>query len=172
MSVSSLQVQVGLPLQVRNFTFSWNCASSVAQQCRRAILYPFVHRASQGAFCSDPLIRSNTLISTPTMTNIIGAVRFAQSTKVDLKIFLAWVRLPRLFRFLAAYWPTLIWLIVLISKSSSVTSVNPKCFPCIFLVRSFLGRRPLERHFSLLHFTKESFFNFLGQKHVSSYDEL
>ena len=139
-SVSSPPV-LGRPLQVRHFTFSWNCASSAAQQCRRAILHPFEHRASQGAFRSD-LTHWSQLQHNWCRLKEITAVRFAQSTKLTSKYFL---RESVYFNYLDCFaisGLTLIWLIVLISQSSSE---NLKCSLCIFLFRSFLRRRPLER---------------------------
>ena len=47
-------------LQVRHFTFPWNCESSAAQQCKRAILNPFVN-----SLTGSLLQRSNNLICTP-----------------------------------------------------------------------------------------------------------
>ena len=58
------------------------------------------------------------------------------------------------FDWLATNRPTLMLLIILISWSSSA---NLKQSLCLFLFCSFLGKRPLERHFSPLKLFKESF---------------
>ena len=72
---------------------------------------------------------------------------------VTLQIFWRVSDYLNYFQCLAINRPTLIWLIILISQSSSA---NLKRSLCLFLVRSFLGRQPLETHFSPLMFIKES----------------
>ena len=151
----------GRPLQVRHFTFSWNCDSSVARQCTRAILSPLVHTGSQEAFCSD-LTSSNNLICT--LTSLVQ-VKSSQSWQIrwncgwindnrpqsiswgsqNLSDYVNYFHCP-------TNRPTIMLLIVLISQSSSA---NLKWSLSLILFCSFPERRPLERHiFLLLRFLK------------------
>ena len=129
------------------FHFSWNCDSSVAQQCRRAFFHPFVHRASEGTFCSD-LTHWSVPRHPWCRLEAITAVRFSQSTKINLN------RESEHLNYLdclATYRPTLIWLNLLISSSSSA---NPKWSLYLFLISSYGGDPCRDSLFHLIFINK------------------
>ena len=159
--MSGFQV-LGRPLQVslRPFTFSWNCTSPATLQCRRAVLHPFVHKDSQGDFCSDLTL---DLYYNINVTSLVRSNHSCQICSIKENqppnISLGSQIISIISICLATNRPARRLLIVLISQSSSA---NLKCSLCLILFCSFLGRgdRWWDIFFSFNFFLRE----FLGRR--------
>ena len=103
-----------------------------------------LHKASQGVFCND-LTHWSVLQHHWCRLEAITAVRFSQSTKINLKIFLEGIRISQLFRLFSHIWTnSYSYLIDCPNQSIKLSEGSP------YLFLFYSSTQPLGRHIFLL----------------------